>query len=103
MPPELTLEQTASLALHVEQRQKLVEMKKEMERQIDAETTAIADELASRGLDTLQLDDWTVRLQVRERKTLDKTALVNLGVSTETITQATKTSTYTQLDVRKRG
>ena len=100
---DLTLEQTASLALHVEQRQKLVEMKKEMERQIDAETTAIADELASRGLDTLQLDDWTVRLQVRERNTLDKTALVNLGVSTETIKAATKTSTYTQHDVRKRG
>ncbi len=97
---ELLQTQTIGLQTRVENRQRLVAMKKEIEKQIDDDTEAIKDELTALGVDDLDVGDYTVTLQVKDRATLDKGELVSLGVSTDLIKRATKVSTYLQLDVR---
>ncbi len=91
---------TPELTATIENRQRLVSMKKEIERQIDLDTEAIKNEMVAAGIDAYDAGEYTAALTVRERATLDKTELVNLGVSTELIKRATKVSTYVQLDVR---
>jgi hypothetical protein len=89
-----------NLEARVENRQRLTAMKKEIEKQLDAETDAIKNELAAMGLDELEVGNRLVTLQIRDRSTLDKTELISLGVTTDQIKRATKISTYLQLDVR---
>lgn len=91
-----------NLEARVENRQRLSLMKKEIEKQIEADTEAIKDELAALGLDETEVGDYKVTLSVRDRATLDKTELISQGVTTEQIKRATKVSTYLQLDVRAR-
>lgn len=96
--PGLTLEQ------RFENRQRLSAMLDEITDQLDAENTAIKDEMSAAGLDTYEIGDDVLTLTARAgRKTLDKGLLVQLGVSTAIIEQATKEgSGYLQLDVRRR-
>ena len=98
------MEQTLSLELTatIENRQKLLGMKKEIERQIDLDTKAIKDVMEAACEDVYEAGDYTATLTVRERATLDKTELISQGVTTEQIKRATKVSTYVQLDVRTR-
>lgn len=84
----------------IENRQRLVQMKKEIEKQIDAETETIKDSMMAAGLENYDAGDFEAKLTVRDRSTLDKTELVSQGVTTEQIARATKVSTYVQLDVR---
>ena len=90
------------LQLLVENRQKLVAMKKEIEKQIEDATSTIKDDMIERNVMELEVGDYKLTLQLRDRSTLDKTELVSMGVSTDVIKKATKTSTYTQLDVREK-
>jgi hypothetical protein len=99
---ELTNIPTLALELRVENRQRLISMKKEIEKQIEVDTDAIKNELAALGVDDLDVGDYAVALQIRDRSTLDKGELVALGVSADVIKRATKVSTYMQLDVRLR-
>lgn len=99
-PMELTNTPTLAFELRVENRQRLISMKREIEKQIEGDTDAIKNELAALGVDDLDVGDYTVTLQIRDRSTLDKGELVALGVSTDVIKRATKVSTYMQLDVR---
>lgn len=90
------------LGVRVDNRQRLVAMQKEITRQIDVETDCLKNELAALGIDAIDVGTHVVTLQVRDRKTLDKGALIEQGVTVAQIERATKTSTYTQLDVRER-
>ena len=90
------------LVATIEDRQRLIGMKKEIEAQIDAHTATIKAELIAVGQDTYDAGDYTATLTVRERATLDKTELISQGVTTEQIKRATKVSTYVQLDIRAR-
>lgn len=100
---DLSLSTDLALQTAIDLRQSLIEERKALETEIDTQTSLIATELSERGLDTLQLGDWTVRHQTRERTTLDKGRLVELGVSTATIEAATRRTTYRQLDIRKKA
>ncbi len=98
------MEQTLSLdiAATIENRQRLVGMKKEIERQIDLDTEAIKRVMVEEEKESVEAGEFTATLTVRERATLDKTELISQGVTTEQIKRATKVSTYVQLDVRAR-
>lgn len=98
--PDLQTTPELSLQILVETRQRLVNMQKQIELQIKDATEAIKNELAASGQEKAEIGNYVVTLSVRERATLDKGELVALGVSTETIAKATKTSSYVQLDVR---
>ena len=89
------------LQQNVENRQRLCAMKTQIEKQIDEETGVIKNEMAARGIEALDVADFNVTLSVRDRKTLDRTLLIEAGVSTNVIEACMKTATYLQLDVRK--
>ena len=95
-----SLQHTVDIDILLSDRQRLAAMKKEIDAQLEEANGSIRQELIDRGLDTYQTDDYTVSLSVRERKTLDKGLLVELGVGTDVIEKATKASSYVQLDVR---
>lgn len=91
-----------SLESRLEQRAKLQTIIDEATEQLKAENDAIKDELMRLGVDELIVGDQKIVLSVRRgRASLDKGKLVELGVSTEVIEQATKHGAdYLQLDVR---
>lgn len=94
--PSVTLED------RLEQRAKLQTIIDEATSQLEAENTAIKEEMARRGVDELVVGDQKLVLSVRNgRASLDKGKLVELGVPTAIIEQATKRGkNYLQLDVR---
>jgi hypothetical protein len=95
--PDQTLEQ------RFENRQRLVRIAAETKAQLDAENEAIKADMMQQGIEEYRVGDELLVISVRDgRQTLDKAALVALGVSTDTIAKATKTGAdYAQLDVRK--
>lgn len=104
--PELT--QTVEPSLEatllplLESRQKL----KAVEAAAKAEIDKINDDIKNALIQADTLDIVVAGQRVtldleREKSTLDKQRLLEVGVSTEQIQKATKTSTYVQLDVRK--
>jgi len=101
------VEQTVTLAPTLQDRvlnrQRLAADIAKLKTEMDDESEAIKNEMMRLGLETLtDIPGWTPTLSVRERSTLDKTELISQGVSTAQIKAATKTSTYTQLDVREK-
>ena len=91
---------TLDLTLTIANRQRLVAMKQEIEKQIEADTTTIKDAMIGACEDTYDAGEYLATLTVRERATLGKAELVAYGVSTELIKRATKVSEYIQLDVK---
>ena len=100
----LDLSQVVELNLdaQIALRQKLSEMKKEIEKQLNTANEAIKVEMEEQGLTVAGEGDYEAVLSLRDRSTLDKTELISQGVTTEQIKNATKIATYLQLDVRKR-
>lgn len=101
---EHTISQGTILANVVEDRQRLVAMKTEIETQIERATAIIKNEMIGLGVDHVDIGDLSVSLSVREgRATLSKTLLVGLGVSLATLDKATTHGKdYTQLDIREK-
>lgn len=99
LSPSLTIED------HFELRQRLIATLDELNDQLKQTNDAIKDEMCARGIEDYVIGDDRLVLSVREgRKTLDRAALIFLGVPEETIAQATKQGEpYTQLDVRRVG
>lgn len=100
--PNLQQSPTLTIEERVENRQRLVAMKAEIEKQIDAETEYLKEYLMENDLVALSAGEYQVNLTIRTRDTLDKARLVDQGVTTQQIKAATKSSTYAQLDVRKK-
>lgn len=105
MKPELNVSPEVGLTLeeHILLRQHLSEMKKELEKQLEAENDIIKGEMEEKGLTEVEAGDYAAVLSVRERSTLDKTELISMGVTTEQIKRATKVAMYLQLDVKARN
>lgn len=103
LTPTDELSLAATLLPLVTQRQALAAEIKRLQSQVDTLTEQITGEMVRAGEMKLEVGDWVPDYASRERKTLDKTRLVELGVSTEVIKQAEKTTTFMQLDVRKKG
>lgn len=91
-----------SLNLYLEQRAKLAAMKQEIEKQLDAANAEIKALLLDCDGQRFEGQDFTATLVISTRESLDKTKLLEAGVSTAQIKAATKTSTFDKLDVRKR-
>lgn len=100
--PNLTPALGLTIEERIEHRQRLTAMKAEIEKQIDAETEAIKSHLIDNDLMSLDAGEFTASLTIRNRETLDKARLIDQGVTTAQIRAATKSSTYAQLDVRKK-
>lgn len=100
--PQTELTPTPWLLQAIETRRHLQQVVKAAEAELARATDDLKNELLAQGLDTADVGNYIVTLSVRERSSLDKGALVALGVSTDVIAKATKTSSYTQLDVREK-
>ena len=102
------MEQTVTTELTLEDRianrQRLIAMKAEIEKQLEEEKAAILAEYAERDIEAFPIDEThDLVLSVRSRSTLDKTELISQGVTTEQIKKATKQGKdYFQLDPRER-
>lgn len=92
-----------SLELRMETRSKLSAMKKEIDAQLEEENKLIKADMAWLGVNEYVVGDQMFVLSARDgRATLDKGRLIELGVSTKTIEDATVTGAgYVQLNVRK--
>lgn len=101
----MDLAQTLNLEVVVGDRQRLVAMRKEIDAQIEDATDTIKEFMILNDLTACEIGDVTASLTVREgRATLDRMALVSLGVGTDVIERATKHGKpYTQLDIRERA
>ena len=100
--PELNASPSTTIESRLENRIRLAAMRAEIDAQLEAENDAIKEYLIDAGLDTVAVGDYTATLSINTRSTLDKTALVEAGVTTDQIKRATKTSTFAKLDVRKK-
>jgi hypothetical protein len=97
---EPTLEATLSPLL--ERRLQLKATEALTKRELETVNDEIKNALVQAGELDVVVDGQRVTLDMeREKSTLDKQRLLELGVSTEQIKRATKVSTYVQLDVRK--
>lgn len=100
--PNLTQTTSPTIEQRLETRARLAAMRAEIDKQLDAENGAIKDYLMDAGLETVDAGDYTATLSINTRSTLDKTLLIDQGVTTDQIKRATKTSTFAKLDVRKK-
>ncbi len=92
---------TDALQPLITQRQKLVLAIKGMQAEVDELSEELTGALVRGGLTELTTDTHTLKYIVSERHTLDKTRLVELGVGTDVIAKATKTSTFGRIDIRE--
>lgn len=102
--PINTITPSQTLEERHEIRRYLAEQIADLQQRLDFETQAIKDQMTAEGIDTYTIGDEVLVLSARNGKSsLDKTLLVELGVSTDVIAKATKTGKpYVQLDVRAR-
>lgn len=84
------------------QRQSNVDLREAVQTEIDALSTEIGTELGMRGVEAVELGEYCPKLLVIDRKTLDKTLLVQAGVPIETIEACTKVTLVQQLRVDRR-
>jgi len=102
-PQSLEQEQILTLEDRVRNRQRLKAEIKDLEEVVERENAEIKAECQRLGITDYLVDGkWRVDYNPFSTKTtLDKTALVELGVTTEQIKQATKETTFEKLDVRE--
>ncbi len=73
-----------------------------LQTEIDVINTTIGDELGSRGVEKVETARYVPRIVIQERKTLDKTKLVEMGVPVATIEACTVETPVQSLRVDKR-
>lgn len=90
---------TRILAL-VEQRRIHAGIRDEAQKEYDRLSAEIGVALVSEGITDLTVGDYAVSVREQGRSTISKDLLVELGVGTDVIQQATKESRYTVVHVR---
>jgi hypothetical protein len=93
----------ATLTPLVEQRQALKQVLDELQLQVDELTAQIGEEMVREGLLKLEVDGHSLSYNPTiPRTTVSKEKLVELGVGTDVIKQAEKTTYFPRLDVREK-
>lgn len=87
----------------VTDRQGAVEIREQLQAQIDAISDELRAECGARGVRRLPTGPWDVLLVGSERKTINVKKLVSAGVSVKQIEAATEVTHVEQLRVNKRA
>lgn len=87
----------------VTERQGAVEIREQLQDQIDAISDELKAECGSRGVRRVPAGPWDVLLVGQERKTLNVKKLLSAGVSVAQIEAATETTHVESLRVNKRA
>lgn len=97
-----SLETNLGLQELVINRQRLAQEVRDLNEIIDAHTKQIKDLMLEAGVTDLEIDKFSITLNpYATRDSLDKTLLVEQGVTTEQIKAATRTTIYQRLDIRE--
>lgn len=92
----------AELLTICQARQSNMDLKNQIQEEMDQQAQVIGNELGARGVDTVDMGEYVARVLVSTRKTLDKKKLVELGVPVATIEAATVETDVQSLRVDRR-
>lgn len=100
------IEQTQTVATGLEEivlnRQRLAKEIKELQALVDNHTQSIKEQMLEEGVTDLEVAGFKISLNpYATRESLDKTLLVEQGVTTDQIKAATKETVYQRLDIRE--
>lgn len=92
---------TTNLDKTIREREDIKDVIAGLTKRLDQLTTIIKVEMGKLGTDLYTGDVFSAKLVHRSRRTLDRTKLLELGVSADTLDEGTKTTTYDSLTVTR--